>query len=83
MQGSLAGPIGPARYILLAQKGQQLIENLENMSENKAESAKCVPCLRYDFSCWVLWFPMPSDVVDKEACNITHYNRGGTDILSF
>ena len=58
MQGSLAGPIGPARYILLAQKGQQLIENLENMSENKAESAKCVPCLRYDFSCWVLLFPM-------------------------
>ena len=47
-QGSLAGPIGPARYLLLARKGQQKIENLDKkvaiLVKNAAEIATCVPC---------------------------------------
>ena len=39
-KGSLAGPIGPVRYLLLARKGQQKLEDLENMEK----SATCVPC---------------------------------------
>ena len=48
MQGSLAGPIGPARYLLLALSGQQKIENLDKkvaiLAENAAEIAKYIPC---------------------------------------
>ena len=49
-KGSLAGPIGPARYLLLTRQGQQQIEDLETLTENVAESAKCVPCLRQESS---------------------------------
>ena len=36
----LAGPIGPANdpLLLLAQQGQQKLENLENVTENVAEN---------------------------------------------
>ena len=46
MQGSLAGPIRPARYLLLALSGQQKIENLDKkvtiLAENASEIAMCV-----------------------------------------
>ena len=50
--GSLAGPFGPARYLLLAQYGQQKIEDLENVAENVVESAKYVPYLN------VIWLAL-------------------------
>ena len=37
-KGSLAGPIGPARYLLLARKDQQNLEDLENVAENVEEN---------------------------------------------
>ena len=44
---ALAGPIGPTRYLLLARGyGQQKLEDLENVEENVAESATCVPCIK-------------------------------------
>ena len=44
-KGSLAGPIGPARYLLLARKGQQNLEDLENVAENVAELLNVFPAL--------------------------------------
>ena len=53
---TLAGPNGPARYLLLAQQGQQKIENLDKkeaiLAENAAEIATCVLCLKPNNDCW-------------------------------
>ena len=42
---SLGDTNGPARYLLLALACQQKIEDLENVAENVAESATCVPSI--------------------------------------